>query len=388
MEALGTLSGGIAHDFNNIIGAIYGYCELARIEAKGNLLLNDHLDGLMVGARRATALVQRILAFSRTPVQERRPIQLRNITAEAMQLLRAALPTTIEIQIVLGNDTPVVLADATQVHQILMNLGTNAAYAMRDRGGKLVVKLENCFVGLEQAVAQTELRVGRYARLTVADTGHGMDPETLARIYEPCFTTKPPGEGSGLGLAVVHGIVKAHDGEISVSSLRGEGTSFQVYFPAHNAEAEEWEDVNLSLPHGAGERILFVDDEVSLIEVGKQVLDHLGYAADGCSSARQALELVRAHPTAYALVITDQIMPGMTGTDLAKQLSVVCPSLPILIATGCADTLHPDRLRELGVRQLLRKPVSVQTLALAVSQMLLAAVAERSSGLLGIADSA
>jgi signal transduction histidine kinase len=233
MEALGRLAGGIAHDFNNILGAIYRYCEMAQMEAGGNAALTEHLDGLMGGARRATALVARILAFSGPHEEARRLIQLWPIATEAMQLLRAALPTTIEFVTSLSENTPVVFADATQVHQILMNLGINAAHAMRKRGGHLTVTLENCQVDQKLACSSPDLHVGRYARLTVRDDGHGMDAETLGRTFEPFFTTKKPGEGTGLGLAVVHDIVKSHEGAITVSSGRNEGTTFQIYFPEH-----------------------------------------------------------------------------------------------------------------------------------------------------------
>jgi two-component system, cell cycle sensor histidine kinase and response regulator CckA len=234
---LGTLAEGIAHDFNNILVAIHGHCALAR-EATGHATLTQHLDGLMSGAHRATALVQQIVAFSRQEAPQRRSIQLWDIATEAMQLLRAAVPAMIEFQVALGKDAPVVLGDATQIHQILMNLGANAAHAMREQGGRLMVTLENCLVGPNVAATHPDLHVGRYARLTVRDTGHGMDAQTLERIFEPFFTTKPPGEGSGLGLAVVHGIVKSHEGAITVSSRRGEGATFQVYFPAHLIAAD------------------------------------------------------------------------------------------------------------------------------------------------------
>jgi PAS domain S-box-containing protein len=370
MEAIGTLAGGIAHDFNNILSAIYGYCELARMEAIGNASLTGYLDAVMGGARRATDLVRQILTFGCHQEQERRPIQLRHVTAETMRLLRAAVPATIEFQTALADDAPVVLADATQIHQILMNLGTNAAHAMREHGGQLIVKLENWHVGPKLAAAQSELGVGRYARLTVTDTGHGMDAETLARIYEPFFTTKPPGEGTGLGLAVVRGIVKAYEGAITVSSRCGEGTTFHVYFPAHLLDAEDVATASPKLPRGAGERILFVDDEAPLADIGKRVLDRIGYVTTTCSNARQALDLVSADPDAYALVITDQMMPGMMGTDLAQRLNAIRRDLPILLTVGYPATLQPDRLLAMGIRQWLVKPLSVQALADAVHQVL------------------
>jgi CheY-like chemotaxis protein len=314
--------------------------------------------------------VQQILAFSRQQGHAQRPIQLRHITEEAMRLLRAAVPTTVEFQIMLGNDVPVVLADETQVHQILMNLGTNAAHAMREHGGQLTVKLENCTIDAELGTGQSKLSAGQYARLTVIDTGHGMDERTLGKIFEPFFTTKPPGDGVGLGLAVVRGIVNEHKGMITVSSRCGQGTTFQVYFPAHRVVVDEVVNTSPIVQRGSGERILFVDDEPTLANLGKLVLDRYGYATDTCSDGRQALELVQASPDAYALVITDQMMPFMTGTDLAQRLGTIRPNLPIIIATGCLDPLLPDQLRALGIRQLLRKPLSVRALALAAHQVL------------------
>ncbi|MEO5958468.1 MAG: response regulator [Opitutaceae bacterium] len=370
MEAIGTLAGGIAHDFNNILGGIYGYCDLARMAAEGNTLVTGYLDVMMGGARRATDLVRQILEFSGQQGRERRPIQLRYITEEALRLLRATAPPAIEFQISLGHDAPVVLANATQVHQILMNLGTNAAYAMRERGGRLTVKLEDCRVDKALAATLSELRIGRYARLTVTDTGHGMDAETLGRMYEPLFTTKPPGQGTGLGLAVVRSIVRAHEGAIVASSRRGEGTTFELYFPGHLAEAEDAVSDTAKVPYGAGERILFVDDEAPLVNIGKLVLDHIGYITDTCSDAQEAIALVSADPAAYALVITDQVMPGLTGTDLAQRLKAIRPDLPIILTTGCAGTLLPDSLPAVGIRQLLVKPLSAQALAIAVHQVL------------------
>lgn len=368
MEAIGMLAGGIAHDFNNILGAITGYSELAQMEAKGHAKVTEYIDGVLISARRATELVRQILVFSRRQEPERRPIQLRHIVTEATRLLRATVPVSIEFRTSLDKDTPVVLADATQVHQILMNLGTNAAHAMRERGGLLEVKLESCLVTADLVASCPELRVGRFARLTVRDNGHGMDKKTLDRLFEPFFTTKLPGEGTGLGLAVVHGIVKSHESIITVSSQPAEGTTFQVYFPAHLVDSEVEVKPSSEMPRGKGERILFVDDEVPIVEVGMLVLNSIGYVTDTCTDANQALERVRADPAAYALVITDQTMPGMSGVDLAQRLNVIRPELPIILTSGCTAGLRTDRLQ--GVRQLLAKPLTVRTLAAAVHQAL------------------
>ena len=237
MEAIGTLAGGIAHDFNNILAAISGYTELARMTLKENPEVREHLGAVLQAASRATDLVRQILTFSRQQPPERRPIQLRPVVAESLKLLRATIPSTIEFDTSLAADAPTVLADATQIHQILMNLGTNAWHAMKDRTGRLQVKLEKCVVDAAHAATQPRLRPGVYARVSVSDTGCGMDQATLRRIFEPFFTTKPPGEGTGLGLAVVHGIMDSHDGAVTVYSQPGEGTVFHLYFPAHAGEA-------------------------------------------------------------------------------------------------------------------------------------------------------
>jgi PAS domain S-box-containing protein len=369
METLGTLAAGIAHDFNNILTAIYNFGGQAQEEATGNAALTALLDGLMDGARRATALVGQILDFSQQHEDAREPIQLAPIVGETIRLLRAGVPRSIEFHVSLAEDAPVVLADATQIHQVLMNLGTNAAHAMHQQGGQLEMSLENCQVDAALAATNLDLRPGRYARLTVRDNGRGMDAETLARTFEPFFTTKPPGEGTGLGLSIVHDIVESHEGAIIVSSQPGRGTTFQVYFPAHAARADETKIGPVGFPRGAGERILFVDDEARLTDIGEQVLDHLGYRTDTCANAERALELLRTYPRAYALVITDQVMTGMTGTDLALRVKEIRPDLPVILATGDSERIPLARLHAMGIRKLLVKPISIQTLAEAVNEV-------------------
>jgi signal transduction histidine kinase/DNA-binding response OmpR family regulator len=237
LDALGLLAGGLAHDFNNILTGIVGYCALARADMPGNARLTENLDGLQAAAQRATVLVQKMLVVGRKEPEERRPVQVWPIVLEGLQLLRAAVPLMIEFCAASDPDVPAIFADATQIHQIVMNLGINAAHAMRQRGGRLTVKLENCLVDAPLAAAHPDLHPGRYARLTIRDNGHGMDAETVERIFEPFFTTKPPDEGTGLGLAVVRDIVESHEGAITVTSQCGEGTTFRIYFPAHTASA-------------------------------------------------------------------------------------------------------------------------------------------------------
>ncbi len=263
MEAVGTLSGGIAHDFNNIIGAISGYAELAKMDADDNPRIVGHLDAVLQGAGRAAELVRQILAFSRRQEQARKPIQLGHVVAEALKLLRATIPTPIEIDASLGVGLPTVMADATQIHQIIMNLGTNASHAMQDRVGRLTVTLENFDVGADGMETQLGLPPGRYVRLSISDTGHGMDPATLSRIFEPFFTTKGPGEGTGLGLAVVQGIMQSHEGIVTAYSHPGEGTvSLSYVFSGVRGGGElQISSEAIDVPPGQGERILYVDDE-------------------------------------------------------------------------------------------------------------------------------
>jgi CheY-like chemotaxis protein len=266
----------------------------------------------------------------------------------------------------LATDAPTVLADATQIHQILMNLGTNAWHAMKDRNGRLQVKLERCVVDAAHAASQSLLRPGIYARVSVSDTGSGMEPATLQRVFEPFFTTKPPGEGTGLGLAVVHGIMKAHDGAVTVYSQPGEGTIFHLYFPAHAGEATVATVEQGSVPRGQGERILLVDDEEVLVRLGLKTLTALGYEVEVTTQPMDALAMVRADPQRFALVLTDQTMPGMTGFVLASQLLKIRPGLPIILMTGFSASLTSAQVEATGIRQLLLKPMNIHSLGKAV----------------------
>jgi len=364
MDAIGTLAGGIAHDFNNILAAINGYTELSRMQLKDNPDVHGYLGAVLQASNRATDLVRQILTFSRQQKIERRPIPLQPIVTEAFKLLRSSIPSTIEFEIML-KDAPVVLADATQIHQVLMNLGTNAWHAMKDRPGKLQVKLERIVVDAAHAPSQARLNLGDYARLSVSDSGIGMDPETQKRIFEPFFTTKPIGEGTGLGLAVVHGIMASHDGAVIVYSEPGEGTVFHLYFPAFAGAAAATIDVG-QVPRGKGERILFVDDEELLVKLGGQTLRALGYEVTATTQPDAALAMVRADPNRFALVLTDQTMPGMTGVDLARQILQLRPELPIILLTGYGLSLTSERIKAAGIRHLLLKPTSIHSLGTAV----------------------
>ncbi len=370
LEAIGTLAGGIAHDFNNILGAIIGYAELAKLRLTGNPTVSNYLSALLQGAHRASALVRQILAFSRQQEQQRALVQLRHVVAEPLALLRATIPSTIAFDSSLASDLPAVLADATQIHQVVMNLCTNAAQAMRDQPGRLEVRLEQCTVDAHLAETTLGLHPGPYVRLTITDTGPGMNAAVMARIFEPFFTTKAPGEGTGLGLAVVHGIMQSHEGAITVESEPGHGTTFRLYFPAQEAPAIPPEPALDELPRGGGEHVLFVDDEKPLAQLGQAMLEELGYVVTASSNPTEALELVRATPEKFALVITDQTMPLMTGSDLAVQILRIRPGLPVILTTGYTASLPAQRLNAVAVRELLLKPLTLLSLGSAVRRAL------------------
>jgi PAS domain S-box-containing protein len=370
MEAIGTLAGGIAHDFNNVLAAITGYTELAQRELPGNVTVLSYLEAVLLGAKRATDLVRQILAFSRQQVLERKSIQLREVVGEALLLLRATIPTTIEFDVSITAVMPNVLADASQIHQVVMNLCTNAAHAMKDRPGRLIVRLEKFEVNTELEGGGPDLRTGTYVRLSVSDTGSGMDEATTRRIFEPFFTTKAPGEGTGLGLAVVHGIMQNHDGAVAVYSQVGEGTTFQLYFPKHAEGEIEAAAQSTSAPWGEGERILYVDDEEPLAIMAKKILERLGYVVDTRTSAAEALAAVSANPEAYDLVVTDQMMPRMTGTNLAEKIHAIRADLPIILTTGYSATLTAERVQAMGIRKLLFKPLTFDALGKAVRTVL------------------
>ena len=370
LEAIGTLAGGIAHDFNNILGAIIGYVELTKMDLRTHPASHQYLDLVLQGAHRAASLVRQILAFSRQQEQQRIPIQLRHVVEEPLKLLRATVPAMIEFDVSLANDVPAVLGDPTQVHQVIMNLCTNAAHAM-NRSGRLGVKLERFVVDAFTPDVGAQLRFGVYARLTVSDTGCGMDRGTMDRIFEPFFTTKSPGEGTGLGLSVVHGIMQSHEGSVTVHSVPGKGTTFHLYFPADDgATTEKRAQTESDIPRGTGQRLLFIEDEQAIADLGKSILEMLNYRTTSVTDADEALELFRANPDAFDAVITDLSMPKMMGTDLASHLLEIRPDLPIILTTGYTAILTPEELHAVGVRELLMKPFGFDSIGLAVHRAL------------------
>jgi PAS domain S-box-containing protein len=370
MESIGTLAGGIAHDFNNILGAINGYTELAKLDVAGNERAMKDLEAVELATHRATDLVSRILTFSRPQEQSLQSIQLGAVVKEAVKLLRASLPASIDIRTTLDANAYPVLADATQIHQIVMNLGTNAWHAMEDAGGVLEVALGTFDVDADLAKRRLDLQAGRYTMLSVRDTGAGMDRATQERIFEPFFTTKPPGKGTGLGLATVHGIMKNHHGAISVYSQTGEGTTFHVYFPAADPAICETEHRVTPSPRGCGQHILFVDDEAPLAEWGKDVLERLGYQVTTQTDVFDAIAEVRDHPRRFDLVVTDLTMPGMSGMAFAQTLLDARADTRIILTTGYSGALTEESVHRAGIRELLLKPHTVQTLGDAVHRAL------------------
>ena len=371
MEAIGTLAGGIAHDFNNILSAIIGYGEMLDLFHSAQCpQIKPDLQEILKGALRAKDLVQQILTFSRKSKQARMPLNILPVIKESLKFLRASLSSTIEIIQSLDPKVGPVLADPTQIQQVVMNLCTNAAHAMRHRGGVLEVRLTEVVIGEGNGGKGLKLPPGLYARLTVKDSGHGIPPKILPKIFDPYFTTKGRGEGTGLGLAVVRGIVQSHDGAITVESESGAGTVFQVFLPILERDRIDLPPATITrIPRGQG-RILLVDDETALTDASQKILINLGYEVEALSSSVTALEHFRQHPQSYNLAILDLTMPQMTGLELAQKIRQIRPDLPIILASGFAEQLSQDKLKKAGIRELLKKPFLVETLAETINQVL------------------
>ena len=356
IEALGTLAGGIAHDFNNILGAILGYAEMALGRLRRDSLEWQHVQEVRKAGERARAVVDRILAFSRRTEQRLRPVRMRPLLEETAGLLRASLPPTVTLRLRLPDEEAIVLGESSRLQQVVMNLCTNAAQAMAGQG-VVDVGLEFLALEVERALSHGTLAAGRYVRLTVSDSGHGMDAATLQRIFEPFFTTKVAGTGTGLGLAMVHGIVADHGGAIDVRSSPGAGSSFAAYFrEAEAAPADDDRDAE-SVPLGRGETILFVDDERPLLLLGEEMLAALGYEPIGFDRSEAALAAFRADPDRFDLVLIDQFMPEMTGCEVALALHEIRPDLPIVLMIGYAGQIGSQRLQASGISDVLNKPL-------------------------------
>jgi PAS domain S-box-containing protein len=371
LEALGELSGGIAHDFNNILAPIIGYTELAlgKID-KGSRLFNN-IEQVLAAAHRAKDLVKRILSFSRKSERAESSVRLADIIHEIDGLLRASLPATIRIQTTIPHHVreSVVIADPTEMHQVIMNLCTNASHAMQEQGGLLELKIKNVMLGSEGIEAEGDVSPSPYVKLSVSDTGHGMDEKTIERIFDPYFTTKGTGEGTGLGLAVVHGIVNACKGAIRVRSKPGKGTTFDVFLPCAERIAQPVETDQTTLHRGHG-CILVVEDEEAILEFEKQVLEGIGCEVLAISSSRGALEAFLKEPNRFDLVVTDMTMPNMTGADLARTILSVREDIPVILCTGFSELIDEEKAGALGIAAYLMKPVRSAKLAETVWKLL------------------
>jgi len=373
MEAIGVLAGGIAHDFNNTLGVILGYAELTQSMLPKRSPERQNLQQIYTAGERAKHIVEQILAFSRKSDPERKPVYLHKVVTEALQLLRASLPTTIEISQDMPRDKrDVVLADQTQIHQVLMNLCANAEYAMRGKGGVLDVCID--IVEVDEALLAAELgtalQPGPHVRLSIRDTGHGMTADVKQRLFEPYFTTKPVGEGTGMGLAVVHGIVASHGGAIMVESQVGVGTTFLIYLPQIDIEIDHDTANDDELPTGNKETILFVDDEEVLTLLMQEMLKQLGYDVEVKTSALEALAVFRAAPERFDLVITDQTMPLMPGDVLAQELRAIRPDLPMILCTGYSHNIDADRAAAKGFDAFCMKPLVMHELGVVIRRVL------------------
>ncbi len=370
MEAIGTLAGGIAHDFNNILQVIFGYIEFSLYEAGKDSIIGKNLNELMSAAQRARDLVQHILTFSRQGKYEKRPLYIQPIIKETLKLLRATLPATIEIRQDLDIKYRHVLADPTHIHQIMMNLCTNAYHAMREKGGILDICLQEIQVNSEDILLKMHLKPGTYLHLKVSDTGNGIGHEIIDKIFDPYFTTKPLGEGTGLGLSLVHGIVKAMDGHISVYSEPEHGTTFHIYIPAvQTADAVSALSTDESVPMG-NEHILLVDDEEPLIRIEENFLKRCGYQVSSRISSVDALELFHCYPNRFDLVVTDMSMPNMTGLEMAKKMMEIHKDIPIILCTGFSEVISAEKARAMGIREYVMKPVMMKDLAVTVRRVL------------------
>jgi PAS domain S-box-containing protein len=369
MEAIGTLAGGIAHDFNNILAAILGFTEMAVEDAADRPEVERSLQNVLKSAMRARELVKQILAFSRKTNYERSPLSLTLLIKETIQFLKATIPTTIEIKLSITSSWDTILASPVEVQQILMNLATNASLAMQEKGGTLEVALADIDFTPDSPVLEPDVMPGEYAQLTVRDTGIGMAPDVMKRVFEPFYTTREVGKGTGMGLSVVYGIVKDLQGTITVESTPGSGSTFRVLLPKVKASPLN-DEVRATRTATGTERILFIDDEELLTEWGKTTLTRLGYTVDAVTDSKEALTIFSSDPSRFDLVITDHTMPGMTGVQFARKLLKIKPDIPIILCTGHSETVSPDIAREAGIKEYLMKPLSRQEFAEAVRRVL------------------
>ena len=368
IESIGTLAGGIAHDFNNILGIIIGNAELALDDVPEENPAHLNLEEIRTASHRAKDVVRQLLSFARKTKLEKKPKNIAPIIQESLRLLRSSIPTSIEIRQNITKDVDTILADATQINQILLNLCTNADHAMPD-GGIIEITLKNGELDENFTAQHPDLHPGQYVNLTVSDTGHGISQEDIDRIFDPYFTTKEIGKGAGMGLAVVHGIVKEHNGIITVESELGKGTTFSIFFPVVKKEAAVETETDEILPVG-DERILFIDDEESMVKMGHQRLERLGYKVEAMTSPIEALALFRSRPDQFDLIITDMTMPLITGDKLIKETLNIQSDIPVILCTGFSEKIDEKKATAIGAAGYLEKPVDKHNLAFKVRSVL------------------
>ncbi len=368
MESIGTLAGGIAHDFNNILAAIIGFTELALIDLDTGANIEDSLQEVYAAGKRAKKLVAQILAFARKSMEEIKPIRVDVIVKEVIQFIRSSIPATIDVQSVIGSNS-LIMGNQTQVHQVLMNLCTNASQAMENEGGVLTVTLQDMEVNDDFSNPRPDLANGSYVSISVADTGAGIAPDIIESIFDPYFTTKEPGEGTGMGLAMVHGIVESYGGKIFVDSEPGNGATFTIYLPAARKQKLQDQNESESLPTGT-ERILYIDDEASIVKMSSQGLERLGYQVTTETNSLEALALFKSRPDDFDLVITDMTMPNMTGDKLTLELIKIRPDIPVILCTGYSKKISEETASKMGVTAFAYKPIFKADLAKMVRKTL------------------
>ncbi|MDM8549293.1 response regulator [Desulfobacterales bacterium HSG2] len=367
MEAIGTLAGGIAHDFNNILFPIIGYTEMSMDHASQDNRLRKNLTQVLNAANRARELVQQILTFSRQTDKELKPLILQPIIKEIVKLLRASLPSTIHIRYSMDDKCGPVMADPVQIHQIIMNLSTNAYHAMAENGGTLEVSLRETELGPNDF---PDMQPGPYMKLSVTDTGQGMTDEITERIFDPYFTTKEKDKGTGLGLSIVHGIAKSHNGHISVYSKPGQGSAFHIWLPLIESSPPAQKSLPEEPLQGGRERILLVDDEEQIVSMQKQMLGRLGYKVTGLTDSLETLKIFQKHPADFDLVITDTTMPNLTGVELAGEMMRIRPDIPIIICSGFSEHITEEKAKAMGIREYAMKPVPKDKLARMIRRIL------------------
>ncbi len=369
MEAIGTLAGGIAHEFNNILSPIMLHTELTIFDLPEDSPLRLNLEEVLEASNRARELINQILALSRQGEEEPYPLKIGPVIKETLKLLRSSLPSTIKIRQSIKTKSATILADPSQIHQVLMNLCTNAGRAIGKKDGTMTVTLDDISADRDDLPAVPDLGPGPYVRLTVSDTGHGMDQDVLTRIFDPHFTTQKKGRGTGLGLAVVHGIVSSYGGAISVESTPRKGSTFTIFLPQVETEAPEETVVDYHPPMGK-ERVLLVDDDISLLNVLQGALERLGYTVVAHVNSIEALAFFRAKPKQFDLVITDQTMPNLTGEYLSKEILQIRPDIPIILCTGFSETIDEKRAKSIGIREYITKPIALHKIAGTIREIL------------------